>query len=286
MARLLPFWLKTSRPGLWFQTLWLYTLPTAQMPVWTSALFWLGLVYVTFPLNFLVYGWNDLVDAQNDLANPRKDSFLFGARGTSEERATLPMLMTAAQVPFAVALIWFGGFRMAACLIGMIVCLWLYNLPVRGWRGRPPLELGNQLGYLLILPMSIILNQAPAVSWAAWFYLVLFCTHSHLMGEVMDVVPDAKAGRSTSARVLGVRLTKLIITALVFSEGSILGLRFHDWYLGGALFVGCIWLLLDMLVLFPEGIYTRRQFQLFGLGINVAGFASMAWVWETRSLLR
>ena len=49
MSRAL-FLLKVSRPGLWFQTLWLYTLPTSQRDVFHSPIFWLGLLFVTFPL--------------------------------------------------------------------------------------------------------------------------------------------------------------------------------------------------------------------------------------------
>ncbi|MEM8907345.1 MAG: hypothetical protein AAGD05_05815, partial [Bacteroidota bacterium] len=75
------FWLKVSRPGLWFATLWLYFLPTSQMSLLHSWPFWLGLVYVTFPLNLLVYGWNDIVDQPIDAFNPRKDSYWFGAKG-------------------------------------------------------------------------------------------------------------------------------------------------------------------------------------------------------------
>jgi hypothetical protein len=98
------FWLKVSRPGLWFQTLWLYTLPTARLPeILSSGTFWLGLIYVTFPLNFLVYGWNDIVDYENDRENPRKDSFLFGARGSREQLARLPLVIAVAQVPFLLA---------------------------------------------------------------------------------------------------------------------------------------------------------------------------------------
>ena len=53
----------------------------------------MGLVYVTFPLNFLVFGWNDIVDYSIDKANPRKDSWLFGARATPEQLLRLPMAM-------------------------------------------------------------------------------------------------------------------------------------------------------------------------------------------------
>ena len=285
MPRLL-FWLKVSRPGLWFQTLWLYTLPTSRLPVLHSPVFWLGLVYVTFPLNFLVYGWNDIVDFENDQHNPRKDSFLFGARGSQAELARLPLVLALTQLPFFLAFIWLRGWLMAAMLGGMIVANLLYNLPRAGWRGRPPLELINQAGYLLLLPMSVALNQTPAVSWAAVGYLVLFCTHSHLMGEVMDVIPDARAGRKTTARVLGVKVTKGLVMGMVVVEGLLLGYAFRDWVLGGFLLVGSVWLLLDLFVIYRDRPYTPREFKLFGLGINASGFASMLWVWNVGTLMR
>jgi len=87
------FFLKVSRPGLWFQTLWIYLLPTSATSAWLSPPFWLGLVYVTFPLNFLMYGWNDIVDRETDRYNPRKDSFVWGARGSRPELESLPLPM-------------------------------------------------------------------------------------------------------------------------------------------------------------------------------------------------
>ncbi len=161
-----------------------------------------------------------------------------------------------------------------------------YNLPRHGWRGRPPLELINQAGYLLLLPLSVLLNQTPPVSWPAVGYLVLFCTHSHLMGEVMDVIPDARANRRTTARVLGIVGTKIVILTLVVLEGLLLGFWFRDWVLGGFLLAGSLWLLADLCILYRDRPYTRNEFRLFGLGINAAGFASMAWVWNAGTLMR
>ena len=281
------FWLKVSRPGLWFQTLWLYTLPTSQLSIFHSAAFWLGLVYVTFPLNFLVYGWNDMVDFENDQHNPRKDSFLFGARGSKADLARLSLPMALAQVPFLIAFLCLPHGRMiGALLAGMFVVNLLYNLPKSGWRGRPPLELINQAGYLLILPFSVALNQTALISWAAVGYLALFCTHSHLMGEIMDVAPDARANRRTTARVFGVKPTKLVVLAMVVTEGLLLGFYFRDWVLGGFLLLGSVWLLLDLFVLYWDRPYTRREFRIFGLAINASGFASMIWVWNVGTLTR
>lgn len=280
------FLLKVSRPGLWFQTLWLYLLPTAGRPdLLRTAPFWIGMAYVLFPLNFLVYGWNDLVDADIDRLNPRKDSFLFGARGTPAQLRRLPPLLVGCQL-FCLALLTAIDWRLGAVLLAITIINGLYNLPGQaGLRGRPPLELINQLGYLLILPLGAWLNRVALPPMAAFGYLVLFCTHSHLVGEIMDIGPDRASGRSTSAVWLGARATKAVVIALVVIEGGLLCTRFRDYVLGGFLLLGSLWLVFD-LSWNQNRAYTRFEFHLFGLGLNAAGFASMAWVWETGTLLR
>ncbi|MEM6821166.1 MAG: hypothetical protein AAF558_04335 [Verrucomicrobiota bacterium] len=75
------YWLKVSRPGLWFQTIWLYLVPTSQnLEIFAQSIFWVGFFYITFPLNLMTYGVNDYFDVENDRHNIRKDSFLWGAK--------------------------------------------------------------------------------------------------------------------------------------------------------------------------------------------------------------
>src|SRR6266568_4251119 len=81
----LAFIVKASRPGLWATALWFYLLPLGRRHVFHSPGFWLGLIYVTLPLGLIIYGWNDIADAEIDRFNPRKGTFLFGARGSSEQ---------------------------------------------------------------------------------------------------------------------------------------------------------------------------------------------------------
>ncbi len=278
------FYLKVSRPGLWFQTVWLYVLPVLAAPHLDGVLL-LGLAYVLFPLNFLVYGWNDRVDQETDRINPRKDSFLFGARGTASQLASLPLAIVLVNAPFFLIFAFLRGPVMAAILFGMVFFTWIYNLPRHGLRGRPPLELLNQLGYLLILPFSILLNETVSLPWQSVGYLTLFCTHAHLMGEIMDVEPDRKTGRRTTATVLGVVPTKVLVLCLVLVEAIIIQLVFQDAVLGGFLLFGAVWLLADIAI-FRDHSYSKNQFLLFGAGLNAAGFASMAWVWFSGTLTR
>ena len=280
------FYLKVSRPGLWFATVWLYLLPTGQMPVWENVPFWLGLLYVTFPLNFLVYGWNDIVDYKIDQLNPRKDTFWFGARGTKAQLRRLWFPILVSNVVFLPYFVYSGGPIILGVFVGLVLINWLYNLPNSGFRSVPPWELSCQLGYLLIVPLSIVLNETTPLPWQTYFYLSLFAVQSHLMGEVMDIDPDRKTGRKTTATVIGRKNTKLLIIALVSVEAFFLFYYFQEYIFGGMLLIGLLWLILDLWVLFKEKNYTLGQMKLFAILSNLVAFVSMAYVWYSGCLLQ
>lgn len=285
MYRNLLLCLKVSRPGLWFQTLWLYLLPTAKdFSYFSQFNFWLGLGYILFPLNFLVYGLNDLADWKIDQLNPRKDSYLFGAKIKPHEFKILIWSLLLIQIPFWLFFSFQGGRRLLYTLIAILVVNIIYNLPKWGLRTHPPFELLNQLGYLLLLLFSIQLNHTAVLPCATVLYLMLFCTHSHLVGEVMDVLPDQRAGRKTSATVLGVKRTKLLIIALVLIESFWLWYFFQEIVLSVFLFLGAVWLLLDLLVFYGDRTYSRQEFNLFGFALNFSGYASLLWVWLSGKL--
>ena len=70
--------LKISRPGLWFPTIWIYLVPfSLETSFWLNYNFWIGLFFVTFPLNYLVYGLNDYNDFKADEVNSRKGNSYF-----------------------------------------------------------------------------------------------------------------------------------------------------------------------------------------------------------------
>ncbi len=276
----LRFVLQSSRPGLWFSTIWLYMLPTAQMEnLAASWSFWAGLLYVMLPLNLLVYGWNDIVDRDTDRLNPRKGNFLFGARGSDQQLTLLPRFIVIAQLIFYPVLLWAGGWAMAVLLLAQLGVMALYNHPTRGWRSRPPLELTCQVGYLLVVPFSILLNDGAHLSLWAYIYLSCFAMQSHLMGEVMDIVPDRTTKKYTTATTIGARNTKFIIIALVVIEVVIVTQIFDDWIFGGMLLAGLVWLLVDLFILFRDKQYSLWQMKLFGFGSNAIAFASIAYVW-------
>ena len=159
-----------------------------------------------------------------------------------------------------------------------------YNLPKYGLRGMPPLELVNILGMLLLVPFCMYLNKLPSIPWQSMVYLGIFCILGQLIGEIMDIEPDKKAGRKTTATVLGNDATKLLVIGLVIAEAGILYVIFHAYMLAMYMVLVILWLIFDFIYLNKKLPYTTGQFNLLGFGINAAGYGSIFWVWYTQAL--
>jgi len=248
--------------------------------------FWYGFFYVCFPLNFLVYGWNDSVDFETDKLNPRKDSFWFGAKGSKEELQNLWKPMLIVQVIFMPYLIYLGSYSMVFIILLFLLINGLYNLKENGIRSKPPFELLCQIGYLLVVPLSMLVNDTGMIPWQTFVYLFLFSMQSHLIGEVMDIEPDRKSGRKTTATILGMQKTKLLIIGIVCMEVGFLFYVFRDFIFGSVLAMGLVWLLLDLLVIYKTKRYTVGQMKFFAFGSNMIAVATIGYVWYTGCLMQ
>ncbi len=280
------FLVKVARPGFWTTSIWFYLLPLGQRQVFGAWPFWLGLFFVTFPLGLLIYGWNDLMDAETDRHNPRKGTFLFGARGNEAQLAALPGRILLVQLPFASLFVGLLGFRAFGWWAALIAATAVYNWPPPGLKGRPPFDMLNQIGYLLVFVLSSWLNQAPQLPWQTFVFGALFAMHSHLFGQIMDVEPDRQAGRRTTATAIGIVPAKLLAALFLLAEAALVELSFHDALIAAALALGGGWFILDALVLWRDRLYRPAQMRFFLLGWNAAAVLSLAWVWATATLTR
>jgi len=105
---------------LWFPTIWIYLVPfSLKDNFWEQPIFWLGLLFVTFPLNYLVYGLNDYNDIDSDKVNERKGNFLFGAKATKEHLLSVPKKVVIILIPFLVYFTISSGFYMFILLVIM-----------------------------------------------------------------------------------------------------------------------------------------------------------------------
>ena len=218
---LLIFWrevvfvIKASRPGFWLTSIWFYLLPIGGRLPLQSFSFWLGVLYVGLPLGMMIYATNDITDEHTDRLNPRKDSFLFGARPTASQIASLPWRIVLIQLPFLLLFYGLLGSRALWWFCGVIAVTTFYNFFAKD---LPFFDVVAQAGYLMVFVLTHWLNNLPNIPWQIWVFGALFAMHWRLFGEIMDVEPDSAAQRRTTAVAIGTRATKALVCLLLLAE--------------------------------------------------------------------
>jgi 4-hydroxybenzoate polyprenyltransferase len=280
----LVFLLQVSRPGLWSTTAMFYLMPLGHADMLRSGRLWLGLVFVLFPLSFLLYGVNDIVDAETDALNPRKGTFLFGSRGARDQLASLKWQIAMVQIPFVAAFYFLVGPRILWWYGLLLVAVGLYNAPGIAWKGRPPFDVLIQSSYLLVFVLSSWLNEVPQLPWQTFLFGAMFAMHSHIFGEVMDIEPDRLSGRRTTATMIGRIPAKFLIAAFMATETLLVWTYFRDWIITGLLALGVLWFLVDATLLWKERAYRPKEMRLFLWGWNAAALLGMFWNWTHSTL--
>ena len=278
--------LKISRPGLWFPTVWIYLVPfTLEDQFWEQIPFWIGFFFVTFPLNYLVYGLNDCNDISADKINDRKGNFLFGAKESKDYLDKVPWRIAIVTIPFIIYFTMLAGWKMFVILLIMVFVNVIYNYPPFRIKERPPFEILIQVGYVGTVLFSILLNDLDMIPWQTFAYLSLFAFQAHIAGELMDIEPDIIAGKKTTATLIGRKNTKYLMIAFLAVETYILYFWFQDYILSGMLGVFAIWMVIDVFLVFKEKPYTLDQMKFFGFGMNASALATMIWVLYSGKLL-
>jgi len=278
--------LKISRPGFWFPTIWIYLVPFSdQIGFWKTMPFWIGLIFVTFPLNYLVYGLNDYNDIYADAVNPRKGNFMFGAKASKEKLKPLLKKIAIINVPCFIILTYFSDVRMFMLLTIMVGVNIAYNFEPFRLKEKPPFEILIQVGYVLTAIFSVELNGLNPLPWQTIVYLCLFAFQAHIAGEIMDIEPDILAGKKTTATILKRKTSKLLMLTILLCESFLLWFWFNDPVLATFLGVFSVWLILDILIFFGNKPYTLKQMKLFGYAINLSAIISMIWVLYSGKLM-
>lgn len=282
----LVFLLQVARPGLWSTTALFYLMPLGPVDVLHSGKLWLGLFFVLFPLGLLLYGVNDIVDAETDALNPRKGTFMFGSRGAREQLAALKWQIALAQIPFAAVFYFFVGARIFWWYAILLLAVGVYNAPGIAWKGRPPFDVLIQASYLLVFVLSSWLNNAAQLPWQTFLLGAMFAMHSHIFGEVMDIEPDLLSGRRTTALLIGRVRAKFLIAAFMIVETCLVWTCFRDRIIAGFLAFGALWFVLDATVLWKSRAYGPKEMRLFLWGWNAVALLGMYWNWTHGSLMR
>jgi len=279
------FLLQVSRPGLWTTTILFYLMPGGRSLQIHNAAFWLGLFYIVFPLSLLLYGVNDIVDAEGDRFNPRKGTYLFGSRGADPQLKSLRWQIAVSQIPFLFLFWFYSGLRIFPWFLALLFAVYVYNARPVALKGRPPFDVLIQASYLLIFILSSWLNRVPQLPWQTFLFGALFAMHSHVFGEVMDIEPDQKSGRRTLATQLGRVPAKFFIAAILVVESLLVRHYFADLVITSFLALGALFFIADALLLWKSRAYSPPQMRLFLWGWNIAAVLGILWNATHGSLL-
>ena len=121
-------------------------------------------------------------------------------------------------LPFILFFTLVSGLKMFALLLFMVVVNIFYNFSPFRFKERPPFEIFIQVGYVFTAFFSVVLNDLNMLPWQTILYLCLFAFQAHIAGEIMDIEPDLKSGKRTTATLIGRKPTKMVMLLLLLIE--------------------------------------------------------------------
>jgi len=229
LTELIYWCVAVSRPGCYMFTVWYYLLPTAERyDLLETTHFWVALFYVTWPLNVLVYVMNDYMDVETDALNPRKGTFWFGVKTSRKNLRPVYIVALLTQIPFFIYFFSLRGFPIVLWFIGAAAFNICYNI----WpkvSDIPPFDLVLPLGYMMAIPLAMIVNECPALPPLSLFHGMLLTVRVQVWTEILDIKCDSKVKRVTSMVNIGINNAVIVMYALTFLEMHICYTLFKSW---------------------------------------------------------
>lgn len=264
------FLIQVSRPVVWPVLPLVYALGLHAAHAELSAPTVAQLLLLTFPMNLIGCGLNDIYDVESDRRSPRRRA-VWGAVVRDVDR---PLVLWAAlaMMPLMV---------LGACItrnsdnIIAVVCLllvaWCYSVPPIRLKERPPLDsLANGLGFFLFpFVMGYSLGADPRTMPLKFYLLALAVSGIHALATAADVDADRAAGHHTLAVAYGPRAAAAFATTTFFLA----------WLLGdyGSIAVRA-YLLICSLAALAAAIVPRTKVIVAACAILFAGFLLAATV--------
>jgi lycopene elongase/hydratase (dihydrobisanhydrobacterioruberin-forming) len=216
MPRLV-YLLQVSRPILWPVLPMVYYLGVHSAGANLSAVAVIQMVLLTFPMNFVGCGLNDIYDIDSDRLSRRRKS-VWGAEVTEADAALIWCACWVLGAMFVLgALVTRNTWNIGAACAMILVAKW-YSVPPVRLKERPPLDsLANGLGYF-VLPfgMGYSLGAYPWTMPLKYWLLGLCVCGIHALATAADYDADRAAGHRTFAVAFGRR------AAAAFAAGTFL----------------------------------------------------------------
>jgi len=196
----LVFLVRVSRPIVWPVLPLVYALGmhAANAP-WSAAAI-VQLVLLTFPMNLIGCGLNDIYDYESDRRSVRRRA-IWGAVVGPDERALVWRAVLIAVPCVILGACSTRNWNNLVATVSLVLVAWLYSVPPVRLKERPPLDsLANGLGYFLLpLVMGYSLGNDPGAMPLRYYLLALSVCGVHALATAADYDADKAAGHRTLA---------------------------------------------------------------------------------------
>jgi 4-hydroxybenzoate polyprenyltransferase len=217
------FLIQVSRPIIWPVLPLVYFLGLRAGGADLTAAAFAQMLLLTFPMNLIGCGLNDIYDIESDRHCPRRRA-IWGAVVEEFDRplvfagclAMMPLMVLGACIT--------GNLDNIIASICLLLVAWLYSVPPARLKERPPLDsLANGAGYFLLpFVMGYSLGADPRGMPLRYYLLALSVCGVHALATAADYEADRAAGHRTLAVAFG-RRAAAILAFLAFLLTWLLG---------------------------------------------------------------
>jgi chlorophyll synthase len=197
---------QVSRPIIWPVLPLVYALGinSAHAKVTATALIQMALL--TFPMNLIGCGLNDIYDYESDRLSTRRRA-VWGAVVDNDDRF-LVWIASLIMMPLVIlgALVTRNWLNLIAT-VSLLLVAWLYSVPPARLKERPPFDsLANAIGYFFLpFVMGYSLGENPRMMPLRYYLLALCVGGVHALATAADYDADRAAGHRTLAVAFGRR---------------------------------------------------------------------------------
>jgi 4-hydroxybenzoate polyprenyltransferase len=211
------FLIQVSRPIIWPVLPLIYGLGMHSSHAPISAAAVVQMLLLTFPMNLVGCGLNDIYDYESDRRSSRRRAVWGALVGEGHRQLVLYAVLVMIPVIVLGAFLTRNWINVVATA-SLILIAWLYSAPPVRLKERPPFDsISNGLGYFLIpFVMGYSLAADPRYMPLRYYLLALCVCGVHALATAADYDADRAAGHKTMAVVFGRRKSAAVAFVAFF----------------------------------------------------------------------
>lgn len=201
-----------SRPLAWTWTIGAYLIGMGNFSNFTFYSL-IEFLFMFFPINFIVYGLNDIYDRKSDRINPNKDNFQ-GAKIKNNEIKTIKKISIVLSIVFIIISIISKNLEHIILSSSLILLAYAYSAPPFRLKSKPIIDsFFGSVGYLI--PILIAFTTHSQLSEIPLNYLLLI--FPLMAAHAIFAMRDSTYDKKTTTKTIGVyfRRTKILFFAIV-----------------------------------------------------------------------